>query len=239
MTIGVATMGDSLAAVRTLVFEEGKLSLRELRQLLARNFEGQEPLRQMLINRAPKFGNDDDRVDGLVTGIQQFFAGELAKYRTPRGGAYRPGFWTVLANMGLGRLTGATPDGRKATEALSDSIGPSNGCDRKDTTAMLHSSGKIDQRAAGNGTVLNLRLSPTIVRGVGGTERIGHLVRSYFDLGGSQLAINVVSTDTLRDAQRHPERHRDLLVKVAGYAAFFVELGEQAQNEIIARSEHA
>jgi pyruvate formate-lyase/glycerol dehydratase family glycyl radical enzyme len=239
MTIGVATMGDSLAAVKTLVFEERKLSLRELRQLLARNFEGQEPLRQMLINRAPKFGNDDDRVDSLVAGMQRFFAGELAKYRTPRGGVYRPGFWTVLANMGLGRLTGATPDGRKATEALSDSIGPSNGCDRKDTTAMLHSSGKIDQRAAGNGTVLNLRLSPTMVRGVGGAERIDQLVRSYFDLGGGQLAINVVSTDTLRDAQRRPERYRDLLVKVAGYAAFFVELGEQAQNEIIARSEHA
>jgi formate C-acetyltransferase len=103
---------------------------------------------------------------------------------------------------------------------------------------MLCSSGKIDQRAAGNGTVLNLRLSPTMVQGAAGRERIGHLVRAYFGMGGSQLAINVVSTDTLRDAQKHPGQYRDLLVKVAGYAAFFVELGEQAQNEIIARSEH-
>jgi formate C-acetyltransferase len=239
MTIGVATMGDSLAAVKKLVFEDRKLSMRELRAALAANFEGQEPLRQLLINRAPKFGNDDDYVDRIVVEMQHFFAEELGKYRTPRGGSYRPGFWTVLANMGLGRLTGATPDGRKATEALSDSIGPSNGCDRKDTTAMLHSSGKIDQRDAGNGTVLNLRLSPTMVQGATGRERIGHLVRSYFDMGGGQIAINVVSTDTLHDAQKHPERYRDLLVKVAGYAAFFVELGEQAQNEIIARSEHA
>jgi pyruvate formate-lyase/glycerol dehydratase family glycyl radical enzyme len=239
MTIGVATMGDSLAAVKKLVFDERTLSMRELCAALAANFEGQEPLRQRLINRAPKFGNDDDYADRIVVEMQRFFAEELKKYRTPRGGSYRPGFWTVLANMGLGRLTGATPDGRKATEPLSDSIGPSNGCDRKDTTAMLHSSGKIDQRDAGNGTVLNLRLSPTMVQGPAGRERIGHLVRSYFDMGGGQLAINVVSTDTLRDAQKHPERHRDLLVKVAGYAAFFVELGEQAQNEIIARSEHA
>ena len=239
MTIGVATMGDSLAAVKKLVFDERKLSMRELREALAKNFDGQEPLRQLLINRAPKFGNDDDSVDGIVVRFQAFFADELKKYRTPRGGSYRPGFWTVLANMGLGRLTGATPDGRKATEALSDSIGPSNGCDRKDTTAMLCSAGKIDQRAAGNGTVLNLRLSPTMVQGAAGRDRIGHLVRSYFDMGGGQLAINVVSTDTLQDAQKHPERYRDLLVKVAGYAAFFVELGEQAQNEIIARSEHA
>ncbi|RPI11083.1 MAG: formate C-acetyltransferase/glycerol dehydratase family glycyl radical enzyme [Zetaproteobacteria bacterium] len=239
MSIGVATMGDSLAAVRKLVYDERRIGLADLRAALAVDFEGREPLRQMLINRAPKFGNDDEYVDSIVVEIQRFFAAEMTKYRTPRGGSYRPGFWTVLANMGLGRLTGATPDGRKAREALSDSIGPSNGCDRKDTTAMLCSAGKIDQRAAANGTVLNLRLSPTVVQGAGGTARIGHLVRSYFDLGGSQLAINVVSTNTLRDAQKHPERYRDLLVKVAGYAAFFVELGEQAQNEIIARSEHA
>jgi formate C-acetyltransferase len=239
MTIGVATLGDSLAAVKRLVFEERKLTMRELREALAANFEGQEPLRQMLINRAPKFGNDDDAVDGIVARFQSFFAQELQKYRNPWGGAYRPGFWTVLANMALGRLTGATPDVRAAGEPLSDSIGPSNGRDRKDTTAMLCSAGKIDQRAAGNGTVLNLRLSPTVVQGPNGPERIGQIVRSYFELGGSQLAINVVSTDTLREAQRHPARYRDLLVKVAGYAAFFVELGEQAQNEIIARSEHS
>ncbi len=239
MSIGVATMGDSLAAIRKLVYDERRIGLAELRDALTADFEGREPLRHMLINRAPKFGNDDDYVDSIVAEMQRFFAAEMTKYRTPRGGRYRPGFWTVLANMGLGRLTGATPDGRKAREALSDSIGPSNGCDRKDATAMLCSAGKIDQRAAANGTVLNLRLSPTVVTGEAGTARIGQLVRSYFDLGGSQLAINVVSTNTLRDAQKHPERYRDLLVKVAGYAAFFVELGEQAQNEIIARSEHA
>ncbi|HTX54268.1 MAG TPA: formate C-acetyltransferase/glycerol dehydratase family glycyl radical enzyme [Candidatus Baltobacteraceae bacterium] len=239
MSIGVATLGDSLAAVKTLVYEQQRITMAELRRALAADFAGQEALRQLLVNRAPKFGNDNDAVDALVVEMQQFFAAELKQYRSPRGGTFRPGFWTVLANMGLGRLTGATPDGRKAREALSDSIGPSNGCDRQDTTAMLCSSGKIDQRAASNGTVLNLRLSPTMLTGPQGIERIGHLIRSYFDLGGSQLAINVVSTETLRDAQRHPERYRDLLVKVAGYAAFFVELGEQAQNEIIARNEHS
>ena len=239
MSIGVATLGDSLAAIKRLVFEEQRLSMGELRAALAANFEGREALRQMLINRAPKFGNDDDYVDALVVKMQRFFAEELKQYRNPRGGTFRPGYWTVLANMGLGRLTGATPDGRKATEPLSDSIGPSSGCDRKDTTAMLCSSGKIDQRAASNGTVLNLRLSPALVKGKEGPARIGHLIRSYFAMGGSQLAINVVSTKALRDAQTHPDRHRDLLVKVAGYAAFFVELGEQTQNEIIARSEHS
>jgi len=239
MTIGVATLGDSLAAVKKLVFDEKKISMKELQEVLLSNFEGKEPLRQMLINRAPKYGNDDDYADGLVAEMQRFFTEELKKYRSPRGGTFRPGFWTILANMTLGRFTGATPDGRKALEPLSDSIGPSNGCDRKDSTAVLCSAGKIDQTAAANGTVLNLRLSPVMFRGEGGHKRLGQLIKSYFDLGGTHLAINVVSTETLRDAQKHPERHRDLLVKVAGYAAFFVELGEKTQNEIIARTEYS
>lgn len=239
MSIGVATLGDSMAAIKKLVFEEQRVSIRDLRAALAANFEGHETLRQLLLNRAPKFGNDDDYVDSIVVKMQRFFAEELKQYRNPRGGTFRPGYWTVLANMGLGRLTGASADGRKATQPLSDSIGPSNGCDRRDATAMLCSSAKIDQRAASNGTVLNLRLSPALVKGKDGAGRIEQLIRSYFDMGGSHLAINVVSTKTLRDAQKHPERHRDLLVKVAGYAAFFVELGAQAQNEIVARSEHS
>jgi pyruvate formate-lyase/glycerol dehydratase family glycyl radical enzyme len=238
MSIGVATLGDSLAAVKKLVFEEKKISMEQLRSALSANFKEQEPLRQMLINRAPKFGNDDDYVDGIVSKMQRFFTEEVIKYRNPRGGGFRAGFWTILANMTLGRFTGATPDGRKAYEPLSDSIGPNHGYDRRDTTAMLCSSGKIDQTDAGNGTVLNLRLSPAMVHGEGGVNRMGHLIRSYFDMGGSHLAMNVVSTETLREAQKHPDRYRDLLVKVAGYAAFFVELGEKAQNEIIARSEH-
>ncbi len=239
MSIGVATLADSLAAVKKLVFEERRIEIDTLRAALAADFVGVETLRQMLCNRAPKYGNDDDYVDRIAIEMQRFFAEELREYRSPRGGTFRPGFWTVLANMGLGRLTGATPDGRKAGEPLSDSIGPSNGCDRQDTTAVLCSAGKIDQTLAANGTVLNLRLSPALVAGQGGVSRIGHLIKSYFDMGGGQLAITVVSTDTLREAQRHPDRYRDLLVKVAGYAAFFVELGEQAQNEIILRSEHS
>jgi formate C-acetyltransferase len=239
LTIGVATLGDSLAAAKKLVFDEKKISIKELQEALLSDFEGKEPLRQMLINRAPKYGNDDDYVDSLVAEMQRFFTEELRKYRSPRGGTFRPGFWTILANMTLGRFTGATPDGRKALEPLSDSIGPSNGCDRKDSTAVLCSAGKIDQTAAANGTVLNLRLSPVMFKGEGGHKRLEQLVRSYFDLGGTHLAINVVSTETLRDAQKHPERHRDLLVKVAGYAAFFVELGEKTQNEIIARTEYS
>ena len=238
MTIGVATVGDSLAAVKKLVFEEKRLSTKELRRALANNFEGEESLRQMLINRAPKFGNDEDDVDAIVADVQDFFTRELSRYRSPRGGLFRPGFWTILANMTLGRFTGATPDGRKATEALSDSIGPSNGCDRKDSTAVLCSSARIDQTAAANGTVLNLRLSPAVIKGQNGNKRLGQLIRSYFDLGGGHLAINVVSTEMLRNAQKHPEQYRDLIVKVAGYAAFFVELGEKTQNDIIARTEH-
>jgi pyruvate formate-lyase/glycerol dehydratase family glycyl radical enzyme len=239
MSIGVATVGDSLAAIKKLVYEEKRVTLPELRQALAENFAGREPLRQMLINRAPKFGNDDPYVDDIVAEVQKFFTSELGKYRSPRGGVFRPGFWTILANMTLGRLTGATPDGRLAKEALSDSIGPSNGCDRKDATAMLCSAGRIDQTAAANGTVLNLRLSPAVLKGEGGQKRLGQVIRSYFHLGGTHLAINLVSSDTLRDAQKNPERHRDLIVKVAGYAAFFVELGEKTQNDIIARTEHS
>jgi len=238
MSVGVATIGDSLSAVKKLVFEEKRLPMSELREALVNNFDGREPIRQLLINKAPKYGNDDDYVDSIVVDIQRFFRLELEKYRSPRGGTFRPGFWTILANMTLGRLTAATPDGRKALEALSDSIGPSNGSDRKDTTALLRSASKIDQTAAGNGTVMNLRLSPAIIKGKDGNTRMEQIVKSYFHLGGSHLAMNVVSTKTLLDAQKRPNEYRDLMVKVAGYAAFFVELGEKAQNEIITRNEH-
>jgi len=238
MSIGVATVGDSLAAIKKLVYEEKRVTLQELRQALADNFAGQEALRQMLINRAPKFGNDDPYVDGIVAEVQKFFSAELGNYRSPRGGVFRPGFWTILANMTLGRFTGATPDGRLAKEPLSDSIGPSNGCDRKDATAMLCSAGRIDQTAAANGTVLNLRLSPAVLKGEGGQKRLGQVIRSYFHLGGTHLAINIVSSEALRDAQKNPDRYRDLIVKVAGYAAFFVELGKNTQDDIIARTEH-
>jgi len=212
MSVGVATIGDSLAAVRKLVFEEKRLTMAELREALANNFEGKEPLRQMLINRVPKYGNDDDYVDSIVMNIEKFFAEELKKYRSPRGGTFRPGYWTILAQMTLGGPTGATPDGRKATEPLSDSIGPTNGRDLGDTTAVLCSAAKIDQTAAANGTVLNLRLSPAMIEGQGGVKRIEQLIRSYFDMGGSHVAINVLSTETLRNAQKHTENHRDYSV---------------------------
>jgi pyruvate-formate lyase len=212
--------------------------MRELREALASNFEGKEPLRQMLVNRAPKYGNDDDYVDSIIVNIEKFFTEELKKYRSPRGGIFRPGYWTILAQMTLGVVTGATPDGRKAAEPLSDSIGPTNGRDQSDITAVLCSASKINQTDAANGTVLNLRLSPTMIKGQEGIKRMKQLISSYFDMGGSHVSINVLSTETLRDAQQHPEKHRDLLVKVAGYSAFFVELGMRAQNEIITRTEH-
>jgi pyruvate formate-lyase/glycerol dehydratase family glycyl radical enzyme len=238
LMVGIATLADSLAAIKKLVFDDARISMAELMDALEADFTGQEILRAKLINKAPKYGNDLEYVDSMAQEISVLFCDEFAKYKNTRGGKFRAGFWSVTANYGLGNNTAATPDGRAARAPLSDSITPNSGMDLTGITASLKSAAKLDQGRASNGTVLNRHVTPSELQGMDQLNKFLDMVNGYFELGGSNLGFNVISSDTLRDAQLNPEKYSGLMVKVAGYAALFTELGEPCQNELIRRTEH-
>ncbi|NPV53526.1 MAG: glycyl radical protein [Firmicutes bacterium] len=236
--IGLANVADSLQAVKQLIFEEGKVSLREVLDALDRNFEGYDGLRETLLNCAPKFGNDDDNVDLLAARWASIFASCIERGRNPRGGRFQPGFYTVSAHVPLGEEVGATPDGRLAREPLADGgLSPVRGRDRKGPTAVLKSLGKIDQVRASNGTLLNQKFLPSVLEGPEGLAKFAAFLRAFVALKVMQIQFNVVSAATLRDAQRNPDQYRGLVVRVAGYSAFFVDLNKVLQDDIIKRTE--
>lgn len=235
--VGIATTADPLAAIRKLVFEDRRLSLRELVQALRENFEGHEALRQSLLREAPKYGNDDPAVDNIAVAIVGHFYDQVARYRNPRGGPYVPGLlvWTLARDFGY--RTGASADGRKAGEVFADSIGPAQARDRHGPTAVIASVTKLDYTPVVGGLSFNLKFTPQILQTSDGLEKFLQLVRTYFARGGMQVQVNVVDGETLRAAQREPEKYGDLIVRVSGWSACFVTLGEALQNDIIARTE--
>ena len=234
--VGTATVGDSLAAIKKFVFEEKRLSLAELDRMLDADFAGHEAWRERLISRAPKFGNDDDFVDALVVSLTNRFFDQVEKGRNPRGGGMLPALYSVTAHVGAGKRVGATPDGRQAGTPLSDGLSPTYGRDLKGPTAALRSVAKVDLVRAPNGVIVNQRLAPGLLGTEVGRRKMAQLLRSFVDAGGFHWQFNVVPTETLLEAQAHPEQHRDLVVRVAGYSAFFVDLSRAAQDAIIQRS---
>lgn len=237
--VGLITTADSLAAIKRLVFEEKALTISRLLDTLDTNFEGQEYLRQTLMNSAPKFGNDDDYVDALANQVLHMWADCLKGRINPRDGPWVPGLYTMTANIGFGERCGATPDGRKAQEPLNDNVSPVHGRERKGPTAVARSVGKLDTVCIPHGAILNMRLSPSVLQGDDGLKNFAAFVRAYVRLGGWHNQFNVVTTETLRDAQEHPEKHRGLLIRVSGYSALFVELSREVQEDIIARIEYS
>jgi pyruvate formate-lyase/glycerol dehydratase family glycyl radical enzyme len=236
--VQVANVADSLAAVRRAVFEERWLPAGELLTALRTEFKGREPLRQRLLNRVPKFGNDDDRVDGLAAKWADRYSELVTQYPTVRGGIYQPGFYTVSAHMPMGADVGATPDGRRAGEPLADGgLSPSAGRDQKGPTAVLNSISKLDLKLASNGTLLNIKFLPSVFDGQGALAKFVTLLRTFCRLKIPHVQFNVVSTAMLRQAQVDPEKYRYLVVRVAGYSAYFSELHVGLQNEIISRTE--
>lgn len=234
---GAPNVGDSLAAIKKLVFEEGVLTMAELTDALARNFEGCEDLRRLLL-RAPKFGNDDPYVDGLVNNVLSFVSGVVAETEGFNGAGSPVAAAAVTANIGLGMVCGATSDGRKAGEPISEGgISPAQGHNDHGATATMMSIARLDHTKLRHGEVLNMRINPEAVAGADKLNKFKALVRSYLNAGGFLVQFNIVSTETLRDAQIRPEDHRDLVVRVATYAAYFVELGAELQNDIIRRME--
>lgn len=237
--VGTATVGDSLTAIQRLVFQEQRLTWNELLAALDADFEGYEPVRQLLVNRAPKYGNDDEVADALARLAAEVYCRAVERHPNPRGGWYSPGLYSVTTHVALGLAVGATPDGRRASEPLSQGVSPVQGRDRQGPTAALRSAARLNYGLVSNGAVLNQRLHPLSLGGVKGAPVLAGLLRGFFDLGGMHLQWNVVDRETLLAAQAHPERYRDLVVRVSGYSALFADLDPIVQDEIISRTEHA
>lgn len=235
--VGLGTMADAFAAIKHVVYEQGALSLSELVPALDADFAGQERLRQQLINRTPKYGNDDDAADDLMRAVFEAYYRAVEGRPNTRGGAYRINLLPTTAHVYFGSVTGATPDGRKAGMPLSEGISPVQGADRRGPTAVVRSAAKMDHARTG-GTLLNQKLAPQLLRTEQDLDNLAHLVRAYFGLGGHHIQFNVVDAATLRAAQADPAGHRDLIVRVAGYSDYFCDLGRALQDEIIARTEH-
>ena len=237
--VGVAIVGDSLAAIDGLVFEQERTTMEELLAALDTDFEGREPLRQMLLNKAPKYGNDDDHADRFARQAAEICCRAVEKHRNSRGGWYSPGLYSVTTHVAFGLMVGATPDGRHAGESLSQGISPAHGRDRRGPTAGLRSAAKLDHTLVSNGLALIQMLSLGASAREHATDVLGGLLEAYFSLGGQELQWNLVDRATLIAAQQDPEAYRGLVVRVAGYSALFTDLNRVVQDELIARTEHA
>lgn len=233
---GLANIADSMAAIDECVFSKKYLSMTELMKLLEKDFQGSENMRQLLLNRAPKYGNDDERVDRYAKFVVEELDKEIKRYKDGRDGDLITLCATQSYNVLLGKMISATPDGRKAFTALADNASPMIGMDVCGPTAVVNSLNSVDPLIPQGGMLLNQRFDPDIVKGEKGIDILETVLRAHFGANGSHMQINVVNDEVLRDAQRHPENYRNMLVRVAGYSAFFVDLEEGIQENIIQRT---
>ena len=232
---GAPNVGDSLAAIRKWVFEERRLSMGQLLDALEDDFQGHDQVLHLL-TRAPKFGNDQPEVDSLVNEILSYCSDVIAKTKGIAGASSTCAAATITGNIPMGRVVGAQPDGRRAGMPLSEGgISPHQGRNVSGITATLKSVAGLDYKKLQNGSVLNIRIDPDAVKTQEKREKLATLIRSFHAMGGYLVQFNIVSTETLKEAQKHPEQYKDLLVRVSTYSAYFVELSEQLQNDIIAR----
>jgi len=232
---GIGTVTDSLSAIRTHVYDSRTVDWEELLDALSRNFEGSEDLRQLLANKTPRFGNDLDEADRLMQRVYRSLFEAIDGRPNTKGGKYHLNMLSTTCHVYFGSRLGATPDGRFAGLPESDGTSPSQGADRCGPTAVCLSLGKMDQLKSG-GTLLNVRFLPHVLEGEEGISGLANLIRTYFRLDGHHIQFNVVDSQILRDAQRNPDRYRDLLVRVAGYSDYFCDLTPELQEEIISRT---
>jgi formate C-acetyltransferase len=228
---------NSMAAIRKLIFDEKRITMAQLLHALNSNFEGHEDIRKMCLE-APKFGNDDDYVDELLVWITHLSCQEGKKQKTLYGGRRYPSLIPLAYSVSAGRELGALPSGRLAGEPLSDGVSPTQGSDVDSPTAVFKSVGKINNAEVGLGQALNVKLDPALFGSEEGFKRMADLVRVFVDQKVDHVQFNIVSIDTLRAAQREPDKYEDLTVKVAGYNARFVRLYKELQDSIIERTEH-
>jgi pyruvate formate-lyase/glycerol dehydratase family glycyl radical enzyme len=236
--IAPATTADSLAAIKKVLFDDQSATWDDLLEAMQVNFEGHEPLRQRLLH-APKFGNDDATADEIAGQVVEAVYDALDQHRNRYGGPFTTGFITLGANVHYGRYVGATPDGRLKGRPLSDGMSPVQGCESQGPTASLMSVAGLDLARAGSGGILNQKFNPGLLSSAEGIQSFIDLNQTYLnELGGLQVQYNVVSTETLRAAQADPDLYKDLLVRVVGYCARFIDLSPEVQEDIIARTEH-
>ena len=235
--VGLGTITDALSAIKTHVYDQGTLTIGELLDLLDADFQEHERERQMLLNKTPRYGNDDDEADRIMVDVFEAYFQAIDGRPNTRGGQYRINLLPTTCHVYFGSVIGATPDGRFAGKPLSEGISPVQGADRHGPTAVIRSAAKIDHTRTG-GTLLNQKFTPQLLAGDEGLNKLVGLVRTYFKLDGHHIQFNVVDAATLRAAQANPAEYRDLIVRVAGYSDYFCDLGEALQEEIIARTEH-
>jgi len=235
--IGTIDLADSLAAVKRLVFEEKTITMKQLREALSADFEGYEELHRKL-QLAPKYGNDDDYVDGIAREWFDIFYEEHQKYVDHLGNKKHPIAQSITNHFLLGSATGALPSSRKAKVSFADgSVSASPGQDKNGPTALINSASKVIDTVKYASSLLNMKFHPSALKDKKGLIKLLALIKSYMDLGGHHVQFNVVGADTLRDAQLNPENYQDLIVRVAGFSAFFIHLDPIVQNEIIKRTE--
>jgi len=235
--VGTGSVTDSLAALKYHVFDNKTLSMDKMLETLADDFRGHESFRYDLLNDTPKYGNDDNYADNILTEIFEYYFSAVDGRMSPRGATYRINLLPTTSHIYFGKVIGAMPDGRKSGEPLSEGISPVQGADRFGPTAVLKSAAKIDHLRTG-GTLLNQKFTPSFLDSAQGVDKVTSLIRSYFKMDGHHIQFNVVTADTLRKAQKEPEKYRDLIVRVAGYSDYFNDLGRDLQDEIIRRTEH-
>jgi pyruvate formate-lyase/glycerol dehydratase family glycyl radical enzyme len=235
--VGIGTTSDSLAAIKRQVYDRRCLSMGALVSILDANYVGNEKTRLRFVNETPKYGNDDDYADDLMRAVFEAFYEGVSGRKNTKGGCYRINMLSTTCHIYFGAVTGATPDGRKAGMPVSEGISPVQGADRRGPTAVLKSASKMDHTRTG-GTLLNQKFTPQLLAGEKGIGNFAHLIRAYFKLGAHHIQFNVITAETLREAQARPEQYRDLIVRVAGYSDYFCDLTKALQDEIISRTEH-
>ncbi len=235
--VGMGTITDCLSSIKYNVFDQKRFTMNKLFETLNHNFEGFDQIRKTVMDETPKYGNDDDSADDILKEVFELYFSAIDGRANTKGGHFRINLLPTTCHVYFGSVIGATPDGRLANKPLSEGISPVQGADRKGPTAVIKSASKIDHIRTG-GTLLNQKFTPAILADDTGIEQVLHLVRAYFKMDGHHIQFNVVNAETLRKAQREPENYRDLIVRVAGYSDYFVNLGLDLQEEIIQRTEH-
>ncbi len=236
--VGLGSLTDIITSVRYNIFDNNHTTFSKLKKAMDENFENSSELRNKLLNATPKYGNDDDYADEQAIRIFNIFFEAVNGRPNTKGGHFRINMLPTTSHVYFGSVTGATPDGRLKGKPLSEGISPFQGADRKGPSAVIKSASKIDHLRTG-GTLLNQKFTPSLLEDEKGLDSMVHLIRAYFKLDGHHIQFNVVTADQLKEAQKHPENHKDLIVRVAGYSDYFNDLSEELQDEIIRRSEHS
>ncbi|MCD8301914.1 MAG: formate C-acetyltransferase/glycerol dehydratase family glycyl radical enzyme, partial [Prevotellaceae bacterium] len=234
---GLGTTTDCLSTLKKHVFEDGRYTMKEMLAAVKANFQGQEKMRQYIVNHTPFFGNDDDYADAIAVKVYNDLVNAIEGHPNTRGGLTQLNMLSTTCHNYFGSVCGASVNGRFAQFAISDGTSPAHGADTQGPTCVVKSLGKLDQTKSG-GTLLNVRFVPHIMSREEDLRKLVSLIRTYFTMGGHHIQFNVVDTETLLDAQQHPEQYRDLLVRVAGYSDYFNDMTPQLQNEIIARTQN-